>query len=208
MGRAKGSRNQNFDETRGELAGNLARALLDERGELASLAAMAAAVGVTVPTLKHYFGDHDGVVTAALAAAEVAGKPHLEALGHPGRRKLDSSMREVVESLLAGWPLGVGALFAAALAHGLVYERRGRATVNHVLEPTIQALEQRLGVHRERGELARTLDLRTLALTFLSPLLVALLHQRELGGESCRPLEISTFARAHVAGWLRAWSNV
>lgn len=205
MARPTGSRNANYEERRAELALAASRALINEAGEAASLAELARAAGVSVPTLKHYFEDHNGVFAAALAASREAGKAHVEGMREPGPLALSDSMRQVAEQLQLGWRLGVGQIFAGAFTHGLGHEVRGPAAVDHVLEPTLQALEARLAVHQGRGELAPDADLRVAGLAFLSPLLLALLHQNELSGRRCRPLSMPDFSEAHLQGWLRGW---
>jgi hypothetical protein len=74
-----------------------------------------------------------------------------------------------------------------------------------VLEPSLVTLEARLQRHAARGEL-RHENARLAALQLLSPVLLAVLHQRELGGAQCRPLDLSTFIEPHVDAFVRAWS--
>jgi AcrR family transcriptional regulator len=158
-----------------------------------------------VPTLKHYFGDLDGVVAAALAVAEEEGAVHLAQLADPGDLPLEASLHAVVSHFVLGWRLGVGDLFEGALTHGLRHPTRGPAAVQHLLEPSLVALEARLAVHRARGQLDAEADLREAALAFLSPLMVGLLHQDGLGGARCRPLDVTAFGRTHVARFVRGW---
>ena len=205
MARPLGRRNADFEEKREQLALSLSTALLDDAGMPASLAALAGAAGVSVPTLKHYFGDHDGAVRASLAAAERAGAEHLERARRPGHLKLARSMRIFASDFVEGWRVGVGALVAGALTHGIGRTTRGIAAVEHVLEPTLQALEARLAVHAERGELREGTDLRVAALALVSPLVLAMLHQEQLSGAQCRPLELPTFLEALVTGWLEGY---
>lgn len=205
MARPPGARNADHDHTRAALARAAAGALLDPAGQPRSLNALAAAVGVAVPTLKHYFGDHDGVVDAALAQARADGERHLASQRHPGGLRLPDSVDVYCAAVEGGWQVGVGALFTAGLSLGLGHAARGPAAVNHLLEPTLQALEARLGVHADRGELRAGADLRMASLALLSPLLMALLHQGPLGGAGCRPLDVGAFSAAHRAAWLAGW---
>ncbi|MBS2017436.1 MAG: TetR/AcrR family transcriptional regulator C-terminal ligand-binding domain-containing protein [Deltaproteobacteria bacterium] len=205
MGRPVGRRNADFEGKRGELALALSQALLDPEGNPASFAALAAAAKVSVPTLKHYFGDHDGAVRAALDAAERAGAEHLERARRPGQAKLARSVRTFATDFVQGWRLGVGALVAGALAHGIGHPSRGLAAVEHVLEPTLQAFEARLAVHAERGELRSGTDLRVAALALISPLLLAMLHQDQLTGARCRPIVVPELVESLVTGWLEGY---
>lgn len=205
MSRPVGTRNPDYEARRRALALAASAALIDADGQPTSLNQLARAAGVTVPTLRHYFGDHDGVVSAALAEAEVQGKPYTEALADPGPLGLEDSLQAFAINLELGWSLGLGHLFASALTHGLAHAVRGPAVVDHLLEPTLQALEARLGVHRDRGELVASVDLRAAALALLSPLLLAQLHQVGLDGRRCRPLDLVAFREAHLAAWIRGW---
>lgn len=47
--------------------------------------------------------------------------------------------------------------------------------------------------------------LRVAALAYLSPLLVALLHQHDLAGVTCRPLDLEAFLAAHTSRFVRAY---
>ena len=81
----------------------------------------------------------------------------------------------------------------------------GPAYINEILEPTLKAVEARLARHRAEGEL-RSCDLRHAALALIAPPLLALLHQGELFGSLCRPLDINAFLKDHLDGFLRAYS--
>lgn len=206
MGRTVGATNADHADRRRELATAVLFGLVDDEGTPATLRGLARACGVTVPTLKHYFDDYDGAVRAALAEAEQQGRIHLEHMAKPGRKRLPASMRAAAAFFVDGWAEGVGLLFNSSLTHGLGNAARGPAVVNHVLEPSLQSVEARLSVHQARGELRDEVDLRVAALAFVSPLLLAMLHQHGLGGVACRPLDVEGAAQAHVDAWLRAYA--
>ena len=149
-----------------------------------------------------------GVVVAALKSAEALGAVHAEVLASPTSSDLAASMRDAVLHILLGWrSFGVDRVFAGGLALGLGGASAGPAFLTGVLEPTQQALERRLRVHALRGE--ASIDdgaERAAALGFIAPLLLALLHQGPLGGDRCRPLDVSAFVDAHVKAFVRAWA--
>jgi AcrR family transcriptional regulator len=206
MGRPRGTRSQDYEHRRAALAQAMLRGLTDDDGAPATFRGLARAAGVTLPTLKHYFSDHDGAVEAALQSARALGRVYVDQLADPGPLPLATSLRGAAHGIVRGWTDGVGVLFGSGLSHGLGNARRGPVVVDLVLEPALQALEKRLAVHAARGELRPKLDLRAAALSFLSPLLFALLHQQQLGGAACRPLDVDAFATAHVDGWLRGYA--
>ena len=208
MGRPEGSRNPGYTEKRAALAQKLLPRLIEPDGGRCSLNDLADAADASVPTLKHYFGDRDGVVVAALKSAEALGAVHAEVLASPTSSDLAASMRDAVLHILLGWrSFGVDRVFAGGLALGLGGASAGPAFLTGVLEPTQQALERRLRVHALRGE--ASIDdgaERAAALGFIAPLLLALLHQGPLGGDRCRPLDVSAFVDAHVKAFVRAWA--
>jgi len=207
MGRPVGSRNPDYEERRSQLALAASRALIDADGLPTSLSHVAREVGVSVPTLRHYFGDHDGVVQAAFDAVRRQGQVHIDALRDPGSLALADSVAMFVAELERGWSFGLGEVFATGLTHGLRHGSRGPAMLESLVEPTLQALEARLQVHADRGELRDGADLRAAALALFAPAFVARLHQHELGGRACRPLEQPVFDTAHLEAWLRGWGS-
>lgn len=208
MGRPSGSRNERYDDRREALARSVIPRLIADDGPRASLADLAVAAGVSVATLKHYFGDRSGVVVAALRLLGAQGTPWFDSIKQPSSPDLTTSLLDVATALSMAWSrCGVGRVFGAALAIGIHDAEAGPGTVDGVLEPVIQALEARLGVHAAAGTLKPGGDeLRLAALAFVSPLLVALLHQHELSGAACRPLDIPHFIAHHVARFVRAWT--
>ena len=87
-----------------------------------------------------------------------------------------------------------------------IWEALGPAYIDHILEPTLAVVEQMLEIWRERGEVDVP-DLRTAALGLLAPVVLAMLHQRGLGGVNCRPLDVDAFLDAHVDGFLRGYAR-
>lgn len=210
-GRKPGSRDAGYAQKRRELARKVRAQLVADRGA-PSLHGLARATGTSIPTLKHYFGDFRGAVAAALRGVEEDAQVHFHALADPGEKSLEASLRFVAASLAHAWrEHGVGALFAAGLAAGVGDDLTGPAYVDGVLEPTVQAIEQRLRVHAAREELVFSqvdeLAVRAASLAFVSPLLVALLHQQELAGVRCRPLDLEAFARLHVERFVAGYGR-
>jgi AcrR family transcriptional regulator len=209
MGRPPGTRNQGYDETRRALAGKALAAVV-ERGASVSSNDLARAAEVSIPTLKHYFGDRAGAVAEALRSVREGSADRIAAIADPGRLGLASSLRSLATGLAEVWvPAGVGQLFTAGMAAGFFDATIGPGYLEGVLEPTVLALEARLRVHARRGELDLEPDdelgLRTAALAFLSPVLVALLHQHGLSGTTCRPLPMKRFLALHVRRFVAAY---
>lgn len=211
MGRPIGTRNPDYEEKRAALAeAALPRLIAD--GGATSLSELAAEVGVSVPTLKHYFGDRSGVVAAALLCQLERARPYVAQVAAPSSNDLRTSLVDFLLALVRAWrPFGVGRVFTVGMAAGIYDAAVGPAYLGGVLEPTLQAVERRLKVHAA----ARALrvkegdadGLRAAALALLAPVVLALIHQDALGGASCRGLDLEAFVRGHVDGFVRGYGR-
>lgn len=204
MGRTAGSRNPGYDEKRRALSSAVIPRLIDA-GPTTSMRELAAAAEVSVPTLRHYFRDRDGVVVAAMGELLRRGQPYLEQTATATRGGLRDSLLSMLQALLEGWrKFGVGKIYGSGLAMGLGHAVIGPSYVDHLLEPLLQAVEARLQLHQGWGELGDH-DLRFAALSLVSPVVLALLHQDGLGGQGCRPLDMDAFVAVQVEGFVRAY---
>lgn len=199
-----GARSAGHDEKRAALLQRMRERLIERNQPPPSLRELAAAAGVSVPTVRHYFGRRQDLVDALLEDFGIQGHIHLERI-----RRVDlpfaGSMAELAGMILAGLAFGVSEIHTLGLREGLRNDRTGPAYLTHVLEPTLQAIEFRLERHQERGEMRRS-DTRVAAVGLLSPLIIAHFHQHELGGSGLRPLDLQAFAREHVQSFVRAFS--
>jgi AcrR family transcriptional regulator len=207
VARTTGSRNANYEEQRLTLARQVRRIVMVPGGPQSSLRDMASAAAVSVATLRHYFQDREGVLTAVLESQRIDAAPYLAGASMPPPRS--ASVRSALLTLLmrfkdAWFQHGVGKVYAASLEAGLSASRLGPAYVESILEPLLQMGEGCLRRHVERGELG-PLNERFAALELLSPVLLGLLHQDSLLGKSCRPLEVDRFLRDHVDRFVRAY---
>lgn len=201
MARPAGHRNTDFERKERALAIGARDALLS-LGAGASFRELAAAMGVSVTNLKHYFHDRDGLLDAISDQLSRDGERPLRAAMELQDLPVAEALERYLGRLILAWRrFGVGRIFAVSIAEGLASERRGRATVNNVLEPSLQSAERLLAALVARGELPEQ-DLRAAALSLVAPVLVALLHQDGLGGVACRPLDVESFSREHVRTWL------
>ncbi|MEQ1506539.1 MAG: TetR/AcrR family transcriptional regulator [Myxococcota bacterium] len=202
MGRPRGSRNAGFDERRREIARAVMHHLARPGGSSASLRELSRAAEVSLPTLVHYFGDRDGLLSAAMVEMREAGEPWLK-VARTARLDLPlgASVRWFLGLFAIGWDRGLGLTVSQSLAAGLDQDTLGPASVDAVLEPVLRAIEDRLAAHA--AELAEGVDLRHAALALGSPVVLAMLHQRSLGGSRCRPLDLERFLDDHVARWVR-----
>ena len=211
MARRAGTRNHDYDEKRRQLAGKVLAAVV-RHGATVSLHDLARETDTSIPTLKHYFGDRSGAIAEGLRAVLGDAQRYLDELAKPGRLGLASSLRKVARDLAGAWSaFGVGRLFTTGLIAGVGDETIGPGYLDGVLEPTIRALETRLREHAKRGDTSFEEDddfaIRSAALAFLSPVLLALIHQEGLSGKRCRPLEMDEFLAFHVDRFVRAYGD-
>ncbi|MBX2802897.1 MAG: TetR/AcrR family transcriptional regulator [Myxococcales bacterium] len=206
MGRPKGRRSPEYEQKRRELAQRIFDCMVVDGNT--SLNAMAERTGVSRPTLRHYFGDRDGAVRAALDIAAANGRPHVQALVSLPVDDAEACLGEGLRRVIIGWrDFRVGNLHHVGLKVGLEDDATGKTYVSQILEPLLGGFERLLERLIDAGRLV-PLDPRTGALTLVSPVVVALLHQHGLGGNEIRPLDIEAlaaelvhqFCRAHAPG--------
>lgn len=206
MPRTKGSRNAGYDDQRLALARKVAAALRTDAGIHASLRELAGAAGTSVATLRHYFGDRDGLLRGVMESLRVDAAPYLARSAMPVAGDVRASLLHFLKGLSGAWVRhAVGPMYASTLALGLGNASVGPSFVSHVLEPLLQTGESLLRQHQERGELDVP-DVRYAALSLLSPVVLALLHQDSLQGTACRPLNVPAMVELHVETFLRVFA--
>lgn len=198
MGRPKGSRNAGYEQKKRELLHTLIARVIEPDGAQISFRELASAASVSVPTLRHYFGTRQELYLAVFNEMTNLGAYHLQRAQTDGIGTLEESLTWYFTEFLLGWKdYGSGPMVAVGLQTGLNEAAIGPGFVNELLEPLLQSLEARLLVHQERGELQPT-PVRYAALSLISPVVMALLHQGPLGGAGCRPLDIDDFVAQHI----------
>jgi AcrR family transcriptional regulator len=141
MARQQGVRNARYEERRGELV-RLLRARLEQPGEPPpSWRELAAAAGVSLSTLSHYFGRREDVVLAVMQHDLLSGEEPLARMAAPVGT-FAQSVADALRHMAGGFRHGgLGALFARGLVEGLRHEVLGPAFLKTALEPTLGAVE-------------------------------------------------------------------
>ena len=208
MARPAGARNAQFEERRNALIAKAMERLALQTGEPPSFRELALAAGVSVATLRHYFGSREALIKAVFAHYLREGERHLartRALDDT-HVDVDVSIKDFLQRVVRGWTQGfVGHLHRIGLAEGLRHPATALDYLQDLLEPTLQALETKLSAHAARGAIIEC-DTRHAALMLRSPLMLALLHQNGLGGTRCRPLELPALIDEHVKVFIRAYA--
>lgn len=201
MARTPGARNEGYFERRDEMLRTLVPALLREGPGTLSLRRMAEHAQVSVSTLRHYFGDRTGVLTAVYEHLHDEARPYLDATSRVQGDDVRAELKRFLEGLVAAWRrFEVGRMHVLGLGEGFADETLGMAYVNDLLEPTVTTAERFLADLDDHGML-RVDHPRSAALALISPLVVALLHQDPLHGDQCRPLDLPAFIDHHVEGF-------
>lgn len=206
MARPTGSRDRDYDEKRAALLDRIGQHMAASLPAKSSLREIASAAGVTMPTLVHYFGSREGLIEALMEYQGGLGAPYL-AMVAKAEEPFDVSIRQLSHFILTGLiEAKVVDLHAVGLVEASGSPLLGPAYLQHLLEPTLQAVETRLERHVERGEM-READLRVAALCLVSPLLLGALHQCRLGGSRVRHLDIDQFAAELAQTFLAAYAK-
>lgn len=207
MTRPKGTRDAQYETRRRELLRRMNVRTMRREVARPSLRELASAAEVSVPTLRHYFGGRPEVFAAMLEESLRLGREGLDAQRHsdkPFEQSIHDYAQALVRALNAPREVRLGDVFAVSLAEGLLDAGVSHATLNHIVDPTIDALEARLAEHMARGEMIDT-DARAAALMLISPLLLASLHQDQLRGAALRPMSLDQIAADVSAAFVRAY---
>lgn len=206
MARPTGARNARYSERRAELLSRIGERLGQRGATQASWRDLAAAAGVSLSTMSHYFGRREDVVRAVMEHDFAQGAEPLDEMARP-TGPFAQSIADAVQHMADGFRHGgLGALFATGLIEGLRHPALGPAFLDNALEPTLVAVEARLQHHMSAGEM-RGEHPRIAAIALASPILIAFLHQNELGGVERRPLDLDEFLQTHAAAFVRAWGT-
>jgi AcrR family transcriptional regulator len=204
MPRPKGSPNDDFAESRAALLDKLRKALLSRKPP-SSLRAFAETAGVSVPTLRHYFGDRESVLAAVFADCHIGGAHELQTAAAP-TGDFKTSIVDLVRHVEDGFRHGrLDRMHAVGLTEGLAAPPVALAYLTEILEPTIDAIAIRLQIHIERGEM-RKVPARHAAIALLSPIVLLFLHQNGLNGSKSHPTDIEAFFATHVEGFIKAYA--
>jgi len=204
MPRLKGSQNDDFAASRAALLAKLRAALLSPNPP-SSLRAMAQVAGVAVPTLRHYFGGKDAVLTEVFADCHRGGANELKVAATP-TGAFRKSIDDLVQHIADGFRFGrLDRLHAVGLIEGLASSQVALGYLSEILEPTIEAATTRLQSHIDRGEM-RPVPARHAAVLLMSPILVLFLHQHGLNGAITYPTDIQAFLTTHADGFCQGYA--
>ncbi|MFN3726757.1 MAG: TetR/AcrR family transcriptional regulator [Allosphingosinicella sp.] len=205
MPRPKGLRAPGFEEKRRELLARIRTRLGEQGATHASWRELAAAAGVGLSTMTHYFGKRDEVIHAVLEQERADSAEGVARLAEPGG-DFATSLADAADEIVMHLHERGGTSLTIGLINGLGHPELGPAVLENVLQPWLAALERRFAAHAERGEMANVQP-RHAALAFAAPLILAHLHQEQLGGKVRRPLDPNAVAATHIGAFIRAYGK-
>lgn len=209
MGRPKGARDAAYEEKRAELLRRMTRRVMRRETARPSFRQLADAAGVSVPTLRYYFGGRPAVIAAILEGCLREGLDRLERVSQPVggfRESVGDYVRSLLAAMRAPREVRLGDVFAVAIAEGLLDPAIGPATLRFIIDPSVEVLGRRLDRHIALGEM-RQADTRSAALMLVSPALLAILHQDHMGGSECSPVNLDSALEEMAAAFVRAYQT-
>lgn len=197
MARTKGARNANYEERRRDLARRALEAFIDDNGTPRSFRAIARALETDPSTLRHYFGDADGLFRATFETLYEDARAFADDVRALLDQPPEVALLGAAQSLVEGWRIGVGHICHVAMVAGLASPVRGPIAVDTFFEPIYRLTEELVSAYADRGALIVD-DPREVSWTLISPVLMALVHQDSLGGGAQHPMDIDAFCERHV----------
>lgn len=199
MPRPAGVRNHDFEAKRHALLETLTEFALNDDLRRPSLRQFAIAAKASEPTLRHYFKDRQGLVIAILGHIHTRAVPLWEII-QTGAVDTANAVAEYFRVTEAGLNHGGFArAHAFGLIEGMADEAVGRAYLEFLLDPALQAVAKKLSA--TPGAPDTEPKRRAAAFMMLSPILVMTLHQQLLGGRETSPVQSDRFMKLMQA-WL------
>lgn len=203
MPRVRGARNANYELRRRELLQTIRSKLAEAGRSRPSWRDLLAAAEISASSMRHYFGNREFVVEAMMRDDFRLAGEHIRELEFTDLPYAQSVL-DLIENVSVGLQNGVSRIISTGLVESLLHPRLGPVFLECVMDPSISAIERRLRLHDDRGEVQLG-NARIAAVHLFSPLMTIWLHQSELAGSETSPLHIPSFCEAHADAFLRAY---
>ena len=202
MARVQGSRDADYAAKRALLVSRVRARLAERGGGHPSFRDLATSAGVGQTTLRHYFGDADGLIAAVFEDYAREGAPYLEVLARPSG-PFAKSVADAAAFMAAGQRHDVlRAVHATGQAEGVRRPQAGKAYREHILDATLGAVARRLQGHIGLGEVRDGIDPVKAAIVLVAPIVFAFQHQADLQGAASAPVDLDAFIRDHVTAFV------
>ena len=199
MARTPGARNYNFDAKRAALLDSVIDYSLSGDIQRPSLRQMAIAADASEPTLRHYFTDRQGLIIAMIVELGDRAQPIWQTLAEPAESVEEAvnacfrhALNRISDDLFVR-------MHAFGMVEGMADPDVGQAYLEHVLEPSLNCIQQKLAA--TPGSPADPQELRSASLAMFSPVIMMCLHQHLLGGRTLAPLDGQSTVK-YLSDWL------
>lgn len=205
--RTRGALNQSHQQKRERILAKIHKDIANQGLESFGMRQFARSAGTSVNTLQHYFGTQHELTAALFERIHQSGSAYTQAVPLLARLPVKEALVELLSQIVGAWrPGALQHLHRLGIHLGLGDPKVGSLYIDNVLEPTLQAVETLLLAFQKSGALSKTMNPRFASLALMSPILLALLHQNDLEGRRCRPLDLNALVDAHAKAFVRGWS--
>lgn len=199
MPRPSGARNHDFDEKRANLLDTLTEFAVATALKRPSLRQFALAARQSEPTLRHYFGDRQGLVIEIIKNIGARARIIWASVAAPASDP-PAALSKYLRMTEAGLSQhGYARTHAFGLIEGLADPVVGKVYLEVLLEPSLQAFSDKLSATPGGPKDPDTLRAASLAAT--GPLFLLGLHQELLNGRETLPINVEPVFR-HLNNWL------
>ena len=208
MARPEGSRNAGYHKERRRLARLILQKVTSPNGTHTSLRALAIHCDISAPTLRHYFKNRAGAITAALEQALDDWSSDLMSWSQDDLGDVEASLHAFLSALAKRWTTSnFGNIVSSGLAIGLSYEAQRSVVNRYIHAPLFEVASKRITMHQESGELVDSLDSALGARILIAPMILALIERHQIQTDSSDLPSTQDFIRVHIQGFLRAWGS-
>lgn len=208
MARPEGSRNAGYHKERRRLARLILQKITSPNGTHTSLRALAIHCDISAPTLRHYFKNRSGAITASLEQALNDWSKDLNTWSTQDLGDVNEALSTVLFKLTKRWTSSnFGNVVSSGMAIGLSYEAQRNVVNTYIHGPLFEMASKRLTMHQSSGEITSDLDASLGARILLAPVLLTLIerHQIQTNSSDLPPME--DFISVHIQGFMRAWGT-
>lgn len=198
MPRPAGARNHDFDQKRASLLDTLTDYALSVSTQRPSLRQFAIAAGQSEPTLRHYFGDRQGLVIEIIENIRQRAIPIWAVAATPAADPV-AAIQEFMEFSKVGMTdRGYTQAHTFGLMEGFSDPVVGRAYLEKMLDPALESISDKF--RDTPGGPAGPRELRAAALLAMGPMFLLVAHQDLLGGQEYAPIDT-----AKTMDYLKEW---
>ncbi|MEE2877846.1 MAG: hypothetical protein VX593_02475 [Pseudomonadota bacterium] len=191
MPRPPGRRNQDFEQKRIQLLEKLTTFVLSEGVEMPSFRQLAIAADTSEPTLRHYFHDRSGVIVALIKRLSEITEPTWSGRTSSGDT-VDETVAQFIDQALKLQRNPVYARgHAFCIRESMSDTNVQQAFLEYIVEPYLDLFALRL--MKTEGGPSSVEAAKAAAKILTSSSLFVVMHQKLLGGENFKPMDVDGY---------------